>query len=324
MAVPAEEAPARHDCQGVNVKKLVVRLLKFVEFLLVKTPPLWAGMAIIFGGALGFAAMVATNQRAAFCMKCHATDGIFISFDEKSKEHKPYKEQRLGCVKCHTDKDFYQVTTRTFARVSAQVLRDTNEEVSRLPAAKAGYTDIDCLTCHQGILEVKDGVALELPAKTAAIGLRFSHEQHYWLASFPDEAKDRLRERRAATTLSKEEAEELAFLTDKVELGWCGQCHDRVQATSAGGEQLNRTINYFSDNPMQCTGCHTDAVRATHPGTIHLALPTEETCRRCHTGTFHGRFTTFRAECEGKDQQHCVKCHPLWRPAATAAAGGKP
>jgi len=308
----------------VNVKKPVVRLLKFVEFLLVKTPPLWAGLAIIFSGALGFAAMVATNQRAGFCLKCHEANGIFISFDEKSKEHKPYREQRLGCVQCHTDKDFYRITARTFARVGRQVLRDTNEDVSRLPAAKSGYVDADCLTCHQGILEVKDGVALELPPKLADIGLRFSHERHYWLASFPAAAKDRLRERRAATSLTKDEAEELAFLSDKVELGWCGQCHDRRPPIGTGERQLDRTINYFSENPMQCTGCHTDAARAAHPGTIHLALPSEETCRRCHTGTFHGRFTTFRAECAGKDREHCIKCHPQWRPDEAAAAGGKP
>lgn len=297
--------------------RLLRRGIELIETFLVKAPPLWVGVALIAFGVLGFEGMVTYNQSSNFCMECHRPMGIFISFDEDHDSHVPYKQDKTRCLACHTDKDFYSFAFHLARRAGDGFTRVTNENVVRLPKQDPGYTDAQCLTCHYNVLKLEKAEKLELPERLAGIGLTFSHRNHFWIKDFPSEAGSRLRELQAMAERKKEEQEELEFLL-RARLGRCAQCHDREKPAAAGGAQIDRTVNFFSINPMRCVGCHTDATRDRHPGTIHLALPREETCRRCHTGTFHGRFTMFRAECESRDQRHCRRCHPGYQPEINA------
>jgi hypothetical protein len=291
----------------------VRRLVDWIASFLATAPPLWVGVALLLAGLVGMVGMITYNQSTLFCMKCHEPNGIFVSFDSNHVSHTPYKKDDQHCLACHTDKDFYVIANNWLREVRSDVGYVTNAEAARLPNPEPGYSDADCLKCHYDVLKLDESVKLELPAKLAPIGLRFSHRRHLWVKDFPAEAQKRLGELRRQSEWTKEQKDELDFLF-RAQLGWCGQCHDRLQPAAGGDLAVDRTVNYFTLNPMACVGCHLDARRERHPGTIHLALPSEETCRRCHTGTFHGRFTTFRAECEGADQRDCQRCHPQWRP----------
>jgi hypothetical protein len=293
------------------------RWLKLIAMLLEKAPPLSVGLAMAVAGAVGMYGMITYNQANLFCLKCHAPNGIFNSFEESTVAHTPYKKDGARCLSCHTDKDFYDIAASFVRETARDFTHVTNAEAARLPDLDPGYTDADCLKCHYDVMKLDGAEKLELPPKLAEIGLRFSHRRHFWIKEFPPEARARLTELRALPTPTKEQQDEIDFLY-RAQLGWCGQCHDRRQPTAEGGERLDRSINYFSLNPMACVGCHLDARRARHPGTIHLALPREETCRRCHSGSFHGRFTTFRAECESDDKRDCARCHPQWKPPEAA------
>ena len=298
--------------------KAAARLVKAIETFLAKASPLSVGLAMVAAGVLGMWSMIAYNQTSAFCLKCHVPNGIFISFSEDSGPHTPYKRQNVRCLTCHTDKDFYVIAANWARRAGADFVHDTNAEAARLPDADPGYRDADCLKCHYDVIRLDESAKLQLPPKVAEIGLRFSHRRHFWLKDFPSEAKARLADLRRAPEPTEEQKAELEFLY-KTQLGWCGQCHDRRQRGADGREQADRTVNYFSLNPMACTGCHRDAGRAGHPGERRLAIPGELTCRRCHSGTFHGRFTTFRAECKSENTADCKRCHPLWKPATEPA-----
>lgn len=291
----------------------LAQLIKLIETFLVKAPPLWVGVGLIVAGIIGFEGMVTYNQASMFCMKCHEPDGIYRSFEEDHVSHVPYKRDDVHCLACHTDKDFYVFASNLVDHAQDGFAKMTSAELTHLPAQDPGYTDTDCLTCHYDVLKLDEAEKLELPERVAQIGLRFSHKRHFWVKDYPAEAAERLGKLSAASVLSEQEKQELEFLL-RARLGRCSQCHNRLQPLEGGEQEIDRTINYFSINPMRCIGCHTDAVRGVHPGTVHLNLPSEETCRRCHTGTFHGRFTIFRAECEGRDQRDCQRCHPGWQP----------
>lgn len=293
--------------------KLLRRALEWIEIFLVKARPRYVGLGLIVLGVLGFEGMVTYNQSSPFCMKCHEARGVYLSFDPDHDSHVPYTRDGVHCLACHTDKDFYSFAQNLVASSRKGFVRLTNAEVAHLPEPDPGYTDADCLICHHDVLKLAKAEKLELPPRLAEIGLDFSHQRHFWVKTYPAEAVERLAQLERSTERKKEEQDEYEFLL-RARLGRCSQCHDRRQPLSDGETVVDRSINYFSINPMRCIGCHTDAVRGRHPGTIHLTLPREETCRRCHTGTFHGRFTIFRAECEGEDRRHCRRCHSNFAP----------
>jgi len=299
------------------MKSLLMQIVGWIETFLIKAPPLWVGLGLIVLGVAGFEGMVTYNQSNAFCFKCHERDGLFRSIDMESTAHTPLKQENRHCLNCHTDKDFYTYAVDLARAASDGLGQATNDDVAQLPPPDPGYDDADCLKCHHDVLKIEKADVLDLPPLPALIGLHFSHRMHFWVKDFPAEAATRLMELTMRTGLSKAEIDERDLLL-RAQLGRCGQCHDRRQMQADGEEALDRSINYFSHNPMRCTGCHLDATRDNHPGTVRLALPREETCRRCHTGTFHGRYTVFRAECAGTDTRDCRRCHPQWRPPKEA------
>lgn len=295
------------------MSSLPTRIIAWIETFLVKAPPLLVGLTMIVLGLAGFEGMVTYNQANSFCLKCHESDGLFQSLDLESTAHVQVKKENMHCLTCHTDKDFHVFAANLAREAGSGFGKVTNDDVARLRVQDPGYTDADCLTCHHDVLKVDKAEALDLSPTLARIGLKFSHRNHFWVKDYPAEATARLVELTAKQDLNKEESDERDLLL-RAKLGRCSQCHNRAQVQADGREALDRSINYFSLNPMRCTGCHLDAGRDEHPGKVRLALPREETCRRCHTGTFHGRYTIFRAECAGYDTKDCRRCHPQWRP----------
>ncbi len=306
---------------------LAAKTIKLIETILVKAPPLWVGLGIMILGVLGFVGMVTYNKSNLFCMMGHEPNGVFVSFDENHDSHVPYKKNGRRCLTCHTDKDFY-----TFAGQVAQAARRsfrevTSDQTTQLPAFGTGYTDAQCLACHHDVLKLDKADRLRLPPRAAEIGLVFSHRRHFWMRDYPAEAAARLAELEKKSRPNDGEKKEIEFL-QRARMGRCAQCHDRQQPDSEGRLAVDRNINYFSINPMRCESCHLDATPTRHPGTVLLSMPSEETCRRCHTGSFHGRFAIFRAQCDGADKRDCTRCHPDYRPpsgdAAVAAAPEQP
>lgn len=302
---------------------LAAKAIKLIETFLVQASPLWVGLGVIVLGILGFEGMVTYNQTTLFCMKCHEARGIYVSFDPDDESHVPYKRDQARCLKCHTDKDFYTFAGKLFGAAQDVFAAATSEEPAQLPPFGAGYADDQCIACHYNVLNQDKGEKLELPPRLAAVGLTFSHRRHFWLRDYPPEAAARLAALKKKTILNEDEKKEWEFL-QRAQLGRCGQCHDREQTAANGRAAVNRNINFFSINPMRCESCHLDATPDRHPGTIHLALPREETCRRCHTGSFHGRFAVFRAQCDSPDKRDCTRCHPDYRPNPDEAGPAYP
>jgi len=288
---------------------LLRRLIGWIEAFLVQAPPLYVGIGLIVAAVLGFEGMVTYNQMNLFCLKCHEPMGIYRSFNEDLVAHAPFKKDRENCLVCHTDKNFYTFFTGLVAELPGDFVHVTNNTLPILPVADKDYDDEQCLACHNDSLKIDQSDKLRLPPKLAEIGLVFSHQRHYWVKTYPGEAAQRLAQLQTVADLPEKEKNEYEFLL-RARMGYCAQCHDQRRVVNEGQPAVNRDINYFSINPMHCTGCHLDATPGRHPGTIHLELPREETCRRCHTGTFHGRFTVFRAECAGLDKRDCKRCHP--------------
>ena len=157
--------------------------------------------------------------------------------------------------------------------------------------------------------------------KLAAIGLRMDVGRHYHLKEFDADDRRRFAELSAKEALDDAERDELVFL-NKARISNCAICHERRRATEAGQARLDKTVNYFTANPMTCFSCHPDAVDGRHPGNP-LALPTERVCRRCHNGWTHGRILFFNADRNDADRSACVKCHPRYVPEVAATAGGE-
>ncbi len=81
-----------------------------------------------------------------------------------------------------------------------------------------------------------------------------------------------------------------------------------------GNNIIDKKVNYIARNPISCTGCHEEAYTSTHPGKP-LKIPTVEVCQKCHHGKIHGKFLIFKADCdEKKEKEHCIKCHPYYKP----------
>jgi len=297
-------------------------LNKLWDFALKVNPVLLVGAITVFG-VFGLSAMVEYNQSDNFCQKCHAVRGPFVAVNLESRSHKPFKDNQIGCMECHRDKDFYDWAGRTAAAFGRVVQDYTNPEAVRYEVPES-EDDARCLRCHYKILEDNDMKLLELSGKLKLIGLRFEHDRHYAIRSYDQKEQERLEALSSSSggDLTDEEAEEKEFLL-KVRYSNCAICHEPNKSTADGERFVDKTVNYFTSNPMTCHSCHKDAIPRAHPGK-KLSLPTEESCRWCHNGRLHGMISFFNADKNDRDRTACVKCHPDYKPEMDRALGLAP
>lgn len=161
--------------------------------------------------------------------------------------HAPHLENDVDCKLCH-----------------ASILTATKLEAKVRHVALSTKPD-DCSGCHETV------PTLELPVRTADLGLRFDHAAHL----------------------------------KRVKDGDCKTCHKQLPDAKAASYQLapmetcTGCHNHQRDvAEARCSTCHTDLARYEKPVTtfkhqgdflkIHgqLARPTAETCAQCHEQTF--------------------------------------
>jgi hypothetical protein len=158
----------------------------------------------------------------------------------------------------------------------------------------------NCNHCHLGVIVRKAVYLRDLPVELYRIGLAMDHKKH---------------------VLAREDA--------------CAKCHERYKSTDS--TEPDKEVNYAEVNHLACDSCHTLASHSYRSGQIlpmsekqyrdaredawrrlsrnprwMVAIPTEQTCRRCHNGRIHYKTRIFLANCrDGTNFEDCVKCHPI-------------
>jgi len=115
----------------------------------------------------------------------------------------------------------------------------------------------------------------------------------------------------------------------------CAKCHERYKKKDSS--EPDKEVNYAEVNHLACDSCHTQASHSYRSGQIlpmgasqyaeareqawnrlaknprwMVAIPTEQSCRRCHNGQIHYKTRIFVANCrDGTNFDDCVKCHPV-------------
>jgi len=273
---------------------------------LIASRPWLIAVVVLLAGAAAFTGIIKVNQTNSLCMTCHKTRGPFVSVDLNAAYHNPYKNHSESCIQCHDDKSLYVIMGRKIIKTYLGFEQVTT--LKEVPSPASNFQDHECLVCHQNILNMRDSNRVDLPPRLAAIGLRFDHERHFAIKEYNTSIAKRLAGLESSSVLNEDLKRELDFLR-KIRLSNCAQCHERFPRNSASAD---KNINFFSSNPMNCAGCHDAA--SGHPGR-NLETPTEQTCRRCHLGRWHGRMFIFEANCAGPDTKYCTKCHPDWEPS---------
>lgn len=291
-------------------KRFVAWLLKQADRGVVLT------VVFLVAAAVAVSLMYVGNQTDGLCRQCHHRGYLFEKAGLDPLAHEPIDKGEVRCIACHTDKDKFQYMA-DLARQGGELAGNfTTQEVFAAEIA-TGVKDDECLTCHWRILE-KDRVNdfIDRP-KLAEIGLIFDHQKHFALREFTDREQDRLRELDGKPELTETELDEKIFL-NKVKISNCAICHQKLKNDIDGAKVMDKSVNHFTENPMSCFSCHTDADQKTHPGQ-KLEPPAERTCRKCHNGLLHGRIRFFRADKNDSQKTDCQKCHPHYRGQETVA-----
>jgi len=286
--------------------QLVQKIIGFIKRHIVKIVIIGA----VVSGISGFTGMIVYNESTSFCLKCHYKKGQFVAIDMNTPAHKNIGKGAPGCMSCHPDKAVEKWALRGVTKAKILSQRVANLRFTEATTPRQFYTSEECLKCHPGRLDVVDREPYLLDSeKLREIGLRFNKRLHYRFEKFHVEDQKLYQELKSKQALSKDEQEELNLL-EKIKLGNCGQCHLREKYDAAGNKIVDKTVNFKARNPITCEGCHENVTPLNHPGQP-LAMPSEESCQKCHHGKIHGKFVIFRAECEDLTHtENCIKCHP--------------
>lgn len=294
-----------------KLKQTIIDYIKknYIKIIVVLAP---LGLVVFLGGLIGY------NQSSKFCYTCHINEGPYALVDKTSKVHKDIDKHLFTCIKCHKDKTVQVIYQRFIKRNSKFMESAANLSFQNIKSPRFSYTSEQCLNCHPDRLEVVEVPRYLLKSeKLRKIGLKVSKRVHYDFEYFSSEDELRLAQLEKIDNPSDEQAQELQHLK-KVQIGNCGQCHQRKKI-SPEGIKVDKQVNFVSRNPIACTGCHEDVDPLKHPGREPLAMPTEEVCQKCHHGEIHGKFLIFRAECEDTlHTENCVKCHPYYQQSSNS------
>jgi hypothetical protein len=290
-----------------DIKSLVKKTIDFgikhhIKLALIGAP--------IFG-VLAFSGMVIYNQSASFCQKCHLNKGQYINLDLRILAHQGINKGGPTCLSCHVDKAVEMIYFRNAKKLFRFTERAANLSFQENVSAKDSYQDDECLSCHPDALDQKEVDQPNLPYEVANIGLRFDHRLHYRFEKFRQEDQIQWQRLSGAVNLTADQQQDLERL-EKMRAGNCETCHSRIKTDADRKKYVDKTVNFAARNPMNCNGCHQEALPIQHPG-MRMSFPSNEACSRCHHGKLHGKFQIFIAGCavgDGQGREHCVKCHP--------------
>jgi hypothetical protein len=261
-----------------------------------------AALVLIMGLLLG-AADVST--RTFTCVACHAEQGSYANWmaSKLKAEQKGFSHELVACASCHIEGAAAGTIGSRFRGLLHAIGYLVPQADPRQPELAGMFkrTRIpseNCAYCHAGAVHKKSVNAKDLPANLKKIGLAMDHRKH---------------------VLARDDT--------------CAKCHERYKEK----DQADKNVNYAEVNHLACDSCHTSASHAYRADRMlpltegqflqasaeswhklqvnprwMVAIPSEQSCRRCHNGKIHHKTKIFLADCKrAKNYDDCVKCHPL-------------
>jgi DNA-directed RNA polymerase subunit M/transcription elongation factor TFIIS len=251
------------------------------------------------------------SLKSSSCMACHTQEASYAHWmtQRLKAENRGFSHELIACADCHIEgSPAGTVTSRlrgllhvgTYLVPQIDPRRQDIAEVyprARIPTENCNY-------CHQAAVVRKAVHVKDLTPELKKIGLIMDHRKH--------------------------------VLTQE---GTCAKCHERYKEKD-GVSEVDKNVNYVEVNHMACDSCHSQASHAYRAGRLlplsedeyraareeawtrlsknprwMVAIPAEQTCRRCHNGEIHFKTRIFPANCrEGTNFEDCKKCHGLMTP----------
>jgi nitrate/TMAO reductase-like tetraheme cytochrome c subunit len=251
------------------------------------------------------------SVRTSTCMACHQQEASFAHWMQGrlKSEKKGFGHELIACSDCHMKGS----PANTIASRFEALLHVATYLVPQMDPRRFDITQVyttarvpteNCNYCHQAAIMRKAVFLKDLPPELKKIGLVMDHRKH---------------------VIAREDT--------------CAKCHERYQEKKGVLEAV-KSVNYAEVNHMACDSCHTQASHAYRAGHLlpmsqsqylqargdawkrlstnprwMVAIPSEQSCRRCHNGRIHFKTRIFQANCkEGTNFEDCKKCHALMTP----------
>ncbi len=245
------------------------------------------------------------STRTFTCVACHAEQGAYADWmaSKLKAEKKGFSHELIACAACHIQgaaagtvasrfRGLLHVATYLVPQVDPRQPEITGMfKRTRIPSENCAY-------CHAAAIHKKTVDIKDLPRNLQKIGLTMDHRKH---------------------VLARDDT--------------CARCHERYKEK----DQADKNVNYAEVNHLACDSCHTSAshsyraermlplareeyIQAREESWQRLqanprwmvAIPSEQSCRRCHNGKIHFKARIFLANCKrAKNFDDCLKCHPL-------------
>lgn len=263
----------------------------------------------VIGGAVALLIVVGAAEvsvRSATCIACHTREADFAEWmkNRLRAEKKGFSHELIACADCHMEggaagtmmsklRGLLHAVTYVVPQIDPRrpLVSDLFTR-TRIPSQKCQY-------CHLGAIQRKAVYLKDLPPELQKIGLVMDHRKH---------------------VLSRDDT--------------CARCHERYKDPAGPAD---RGVTYTEVNHLSCDSCHTMASHAYRSGQLRpmsekdyvmakdeawnrlstnprwmIAIPTEQSCRRCHNGKIHYKTPIFLADCNADtNYENCLKCHPL-------------
>ncbi len=255
-------------------------------------------VAVVFGAA-------DISTRSFTCVACHTEQGSYAEWmvSRLQSHKKGFSHEMVACAACHVE----GAAAGTVSSRLRGLLHALTYLVPQIDPRKTEVTGVfrqvrmpseNCAYCHAASIHRKAALIKDLPENLKKIGLAMDHRKH---------------------VMARDDT--------------CAKCHERYKEP----DQADKKVNYAEVNHLACDSCHTSASHAyradrmlpmtvaeyvqareeswsklqTNPRWM-IAIPSEQSCRRCHNGKIHYKTKIFLADCRnGNNYDDCRKCHPL-------------
>lgn len=257
------------------------------------------GVALLLGAA-------DISTRTSTCMSCHAQEAEFARWMEArlAQEQRGFSHELIACAACHMEGAAEGTIASGFRGLLHAATYAVPQIDPRRPMVSGLFKTVhvpseNCKYCHLAAITRKAVWLRDLHPRLKEIGLQMDHRKH---------------------VVARE--------------GTCAKCHERYKDKKEGAD---KEVNYAEVNHLSCASCHSGASHAYRSGKRFpltqaqfveareetwkrlaknprwmIALPTEQSCRRCHNGKIHYKTRIFPVACDtGTNYNDCIKCHPL-------------
>ena len=263
----------------------------------------------IIGGLIALLVVVGAAEvsvRSVTCMACHTREADFAEWMKTrlKTEKRGFSHELIACADCHMEGG----AAGTMMSKLRGLLHTVTYLVPQIDPRRPLVSDLftrtqipseNCQYCHLAAIQRKAVYLKDLPPGLEKIGLIMDHRKH---------------------VLSRDDT--------------CARCHERYKEQAGPAD---KAVNYTEVNHLSCDSCHTMASHAYRSGQLMpmsqkeyllareeawnklstnprwmVAMPSEQSCRRCHNGKIHYKAPIFLADCNSDTNfDNCLKCHPL-------------